>query len=375
MTKTSEKIDPRLSIGANEPPKDEKMSITDIVSQQPAIVLTDEEKRAQLYEHIEKEIAAFDPDVSTVKGREAIKSFAFRYTKMKTAIDNAGKAMNEAARAQINIIDAARRDARNTLEILTDKARAPLTAWEDAEETRNRIADQMIACLRDLANVGPLDTSSDIRDRGTEAFQTVLSPDELGDRLDDVRRAKDEAVASLQTSLARVMREESDRAELERLRAEAAERDAREQAEREAREAKEREAAEAKAAEDRRKAAEKAEADRLEKARQEAAQRARDEADRAKQAEIDAANERARIAEEESRRQREEAERAARMRKEAEELAAAEQAKREANRAHRSRLMSEAKGALITCGADEETAKKIVLAIVAGEVPHVTLRF
>ena len=29
----------------------------------------------------------------------------------------------------------------------------------------------------------------------------------------------------------------------------------------------------------------------------------------------------------------------------------------------------------MSCGADEETAKKIVLAIIAGEVPAVSLRF
>ncbi len=37
--------------------------------------------------------------------------------------------------------------------------------------------------------------------------------------------------------------------------------------------------------------------------------------------------------------------------------------------------MGEAKAALIDSGADEDLAKKIVLAIVAGEIPHVTLRF
>lgn len=29
----------------------------------------------------------------------------------------------------------------------------------------------------------------------------------------------------------------------------------------------------------------------------------------------------------------------------------------------------------MTCGADEDTAKKIVLAIVAGEIPHTVLKF
>lgn len=378
--------DPRLAIGANDPPAEAKLSIADLVAQSPAIVLTDEQKRAELFAKIEADIAEFEPDLETAKGRDAIKSFAFGITKTKTAIDSAGKEMNEAARAQINVVDAARRIAREKLDALADQARAPLTEWEQAALARNKRADDLIDRLRALAVVTAFDTSTEIRKQGTEAFEMVLSADELGDRLDDVQRAKDEAVASLKDSLARLVREEADRAELERLRAEAAERDARELAEREAREAKEREAAEANAAEERQAAAEKAEAERLEKARQEAAdaarreaeeaaQREREEAERAKQAEIDAANERARQAEEDARRQREEAERAQREREEAAQREAAEQKRRDEDRAHRGKIMAAAKEAIMSHGPDEETAKKIVLAIVAGEIPNVTLRF
>lgn len=430
--------DPRLAIGANDPPEEAKLSITDLVAQSPAIVLTDEEKRAELYAHIEADIAAFEPDLTTAKGRDAIGSFAFKITKTKTAIDNAGKAMNEAARAQINVVDAARRDARNTLEILAGKARAPLTEWEEAELARNNRADDLIHRLRALAVVSAFDTSADLRKQGTEAFEMVLSADELGDRLEDVQRVKDETVASLKESLARVLREEADKAELARLRAETAERD-RIDAERVAaeqavqakrdyarsiieyigevglgmiggktypyviliRELEEKITASEEEFGDMAGDVEKARVETLarvkdaqtaqaERARKEAeevaataarveaeqtAERKRAEESAAAQAELDAANERAWQAEEDARRQRQQAERAEQERVEAAEREAAEQRKREANRAHRSRVMSEAKAALMTCGADEETAKKIVLAIVAGEIPAVTLAF
>jgi len=50
-------------------------------------------------------------------------------------------------------------------------------------------------------------------------------------------------------------------------------------------------------------------------------------------------------------------------------------AKREADQAHRTAVKTKAKEAIISCGADEETAKKIVMAIIAGEIPAVRMEF
>jgi colicin import membrane protein len=60
-------------------------------------------------------------------------------------------------------------------------------------------------------------------------------------------------------------------------------------------------------------------------------------------------------------------------RKAAADAATAAQAKRDADQAHRGKVMSAAKVALMAVG--EEAAKKIVLAIRAGEIPAVTLTF
>ena len=50
-------------------------------------------------------------------------------------------------------------------------------------------------------------------------------------------------------------------------------------------------------------------------------------------------------------------------------------AARESDQAHRRAIMGEAKSAIMGCGTDEDTARKIVLAIVAGQVPHTKLEF
>lgn len=361
-------------------------SIATIVAQTPAVVLVDSQKREQLYDHIQREVDAFEPDTSTPKGRDAIKSLAYKITRTKTAIDAAGKELNEEARAKINAVDAARRDARERLAAMADAVRAPLTEWEEAEEERVKWCREVIQSFKAGAVVVMDDTAETVRDRGKRAFEVIVSEQTFGDMYPEAVSAKETCIETLRAALARLTKEEADRAELERLRAEAAEREERERAEREAREAEEQMAAQAKAEQERREAAERAEAERIERAAKEAAENARreaeeaarrerEEAERAKQAEIDAANERARQAEADAQRQREESERAENERKARAEAEAKAQAKRDADKAHRTKVMTAAKTAIMSCGADEETARKIVLTIVAGEIPNVTLRF
>lgn len=364
-----------------------------IVAQTPAVVLIDERQRASLYAHIEREIEAFEPDTSTVKGRAAIKALAFKITKTKTAIDAAGKQLNEEARAKINVVDEARRDARNTLDILAEKVRKPLTDWEAAEESRVNECRAIIDGIVAAGNVTIDDTAANVRQRGLDIWAIKFDADRFGDVLPEAQAAKDATVATLKAALDRLTREEADRAELDRLRAEAAERE-RIEAEKVAEAEAERRRVEAeRVAEERRAAAEKAEAERIAAAERAAEQRARDEADRAAQAERqrvqaehDAAlaAERAKAAEAERLRQaevdriaevdRQRAAREAADQAEAQRLAD-EQAGRERNKVNRTRVKTAAKAAIMTCGVSEDAAQKVVLAIIAGEIPNVTLRF
>lgn len=384
---------PRLAIGANDPPAEAKLSITDLIAQSPAIVLTDEAKRAELFAHIEAEISDFDADLTTAKGRAAIKSFAFDITKMKTAIDGAGKTLNEEARAQINIVDAARRITKGRLEALSDLARKPLTEWEEAEERRVSACHAIIAGFKRDMVVSLDDTAKGVRKRGEAVYGTVIDAETFGDLFDEAQAAKDLTVETLKAARARLIKEEADRAELEKLRLEAAERAERDRLAAEeaarveaAKEAARREAEEEAAYEERRIAAEKAEAERIERAKEEAAaaarreaeeaaQREREEVERAKQAELDAANERARKAEEDAQAERVRAAAAEAERQRLADEEAAARTKREADQAHRTKVKAAAKQAIMSCGVDEDTARKIVTLIIAGEVPAVKLSF
>lgn len=346
-----------------------------IVNQTPVVVLTDETKRNEFYAHIQAEIDAFEPDVSTEKGRKAIASLAYKIARTKTAIDAAGKELNEEARQKINAVDAERRAVREHFDALSTQVRKPLTDWEEAEDKRTAFIDNMLAMFRSARIVEMGETSAAIRERGGEIYQTKLDPDVFQDRLADAQAEKDETVGILKSALDRAVAAEKEAAELARLRAE---NEAREQAEREKAEAEriERERVEAeRRAEDARADAEAAEARRVEAAAKEAEDRARREAEEA--AEAERAEERrkheAALAAERERAEKAEAEAQAERDRIAAE--AAEAKVREADKEHRVSVMTQAKEAIMTCGVDEETARKIVLLIKAGEVPNVKMEF
>lgn len=311
------------------------------VAAEPGLVILDRERFNQFYEAVKAETDKLVPDLTTEKGRAAIASMAFKVVKTKTAIDNAGKLLKEEAQATVTKVDAARREIRLKLEALSDEVRAPLTEWEENEKARLQRVEEFFTNLRQAGVVGADETADKIERRLSTVRAHTLDEDFdlalFGPRIDEVRVLRADVIAALDRGLERLRREEADRAELERLRAEA----------------EARVAAAAKAAED----AARAEAEAKAKADQEATERAHAEALAAEKRRAD------------------EAEAAGKA--EADRLAA-EQAQadaRAADVAHRGKIMGAAKQAIMGHGVGEATAKAIVLAIAAGDVPNVSIRF
>lgn len=350
-----------------------------------AVVLFDQDKFDAFYAKLKAEVEAVPVDLSTDKGRKAIASVAAKVRTEKASIDKDRLRLTKEWRDNTALVNGAWNTIKDQLDTLAIAARAPLTAWEEIEKARLDRCNEIISDIHGAAIVTLEDTSESVRERGMRIWAIEIGED-FGSLAHDAEQAKSATIATLQAAMARLKAEEADRAELERLRAAAAERAAKDQAEREAREAEERATAEARVAEERRVAAEKAEQERTAAIQREAEERAKREAEEAAEAErnrIQREHEEALAAE---RRRAEEAERARQeeidriAREEADRKAEAdrlakEQAKREANQKHRSAVMKAAKEAIMTCGADEETAKKIVLLIRSGEVPHVRLEF
>lgn len=333
---------------------------------------------------IRDEIDGFTPDVSTKKGRDAIASIAYKVARSKTALDAVGKDLVAELKEVPKKIDAERKRMRDQLDAWQTEVRRPLTEWEEAEEARKAKhqagIDQINLRLecRDLdsvelkANIATLESLS-IND-SWEEFET------------EAARAKDKALAALREALAAREKYESEQAELERLRIEAAQREQKEREERIAREAAE---AERLAAEQRaqaeRDAAARREADALAAAEQarlnaELAEQRRIAAE--KQAEIDrqAAVEQARLAAERAEQEAQAcAERAAaqeRQRQADEQARAEAEAKaREADKAYKKQINNEALAALIAGGMPEDCAKKAITLIAQRKIPHISISY
>lgn len=354
-------------------------ALVEITPQTALALFTDKEKYSEFYSRIKAETDKFVPDLTSKKGRDAIATEARKVVTAKTTLEKAGKGLVEEWRAKTNVVTSARIEMVNELDALAKEVRKPLTEWEEAEAARIAECDAVIASLTQSGIVTADDTVETVRQRGLAVQTAQIDPAQFGDKTEQAEATKTHALELLTTAIARLRREEADRAELARLRAENEAREAREREEAEARETAEREAEQARITEERRVAAEKADLERIERAKAEAAasaqreaeQRARDEQaerDRKHAAELQA--ERDKAAEVERVRQAE-IDRA----NAAEAARVAEQAKREANLKHRTAVKTAAKKAIMRFGVSDEIATAIVIGIMAGDVPAVTLSF
>jgi len=335
---------------------------------------------------IEKEARALVADVSTKAGRDAIRSNAAKVAKAKVAIEKAGKALADEQKQIPKLIDRARKHSKQFLDELQIDVRKDLTAWEKSEADRKLNLEVRLSELKNLSNFEFKPTA--------EQILTVLNKAnaiELGEDWDEflaqATEEKSRVVASLQKDYETTLKAEQDAAELEKLRAEQAERKAKEDADRakaeaeakakadaeriekekaeavaqakadaEAKAKKEAELAEAKAEADRLKA-EKAKADAIQKAKQAKAKAEKDKEEAIAKVKADA--------------EAKEAKRLALIEQENEA-----QRKREQDKEHRKAINNRALQAFVdVSGISEEQAKFIITAIAEGKIPNIAINY
>jgi hypothetical protein len=344
-------------------------------------------------------------DISKSDDRKELASLAYQLARSRTFIDSQRKALVSDEKKRLAVIDKEGSRIWDELEALQKEVRAPLTEWEQAEKDRVAALEVRIEYLTLAGNCQGLPTAS------IAAKIEELEAYDVSDMEEFTRRAalaKSESLQKLRPMLAAAQQADADRAELERHRKEAAERAQKEHEANIARLA--REEAEAVAERKRIAAEEKAERDAVaERVRLESEAKRREEVERAakekaikdkieaeqrairaegERLEAVAKAERDRLAAIEKAEQdriaaekRAEQEKAAAVQRERERVAAAAEAerilneKREANRRIRARVHNQMITAIMAAGFDDDTAKKIVDMIAAGEVPHVTVTY
>lgn len=316
---------------------------------------------------IREEAKNLPTDMTVRKNREEVASFAYKIARSKTAVDKAGAALSAEYKEIPKKIDANRRVYREAFERLQEEVRSPLNQWEQEEKERKYAHEKKIDWLNNWDDQLERAPSEIIKQRMAEVEAVELG-ESWQEYEAEAARAKDKALAGLRELFAVTEQREAEQAELEQLRKEAAEREQQEREAAIAREAAEKarqEQAEALAkaqaekelAEQRRIAAEKqAEADRIEAEQRAERERAEAEKRAAEQAEAAAQAERDRQAAEKAQ-------------------AEAEKAAREADREHQAAINRAAMSALCECGLSDEKAKAVLVAIIKGQIPSVSIEY
>jgi len=325
------------------------------------------------------------PELTTLKGRKLYASMAYQIAQTKNALEEVGKKLSAEQKEVPKLIDAERKRVWDKLELWQKEVRKPLDDWQAAEDKRVQDHNDGIQRVKDLALFAETPTAAFVANV-IEDLDLVELDDSWQEFLPEAAQAKDRSLATLRALLVTRQKYEAEQAELEKLREEKEARDkkdnedriAREAAEKAAREAeekakREREAQEQKAR-DEQAAAEKRELEL--KLQAEQAER------KAAQANIDrlAAEERAEDERNQATIRQHQAAEQARLDEQARQQAAADeiirqQKARQADVAHKSKILGAAKEAIMSMNVSEELAKAIVLKIARGEVPNTTINF
>lgn len=357
-------------------PAEDAASLVAKVDENPTLILLGDVGISAYTAALRASVVMPDADISTAKGRDAIKSAAQQLRTRKAAIDKRRLSLTEGYRAKVAAINEVGKAVTAEMDALIEEVRAPVTAWEKAEEARKAEADRIIADLTAAPTVTFGETSEQVQSRLDRIRGINLNEEVLGVRLEMAEELKADAVAKLTEAVAGLKAQEAQARELEQLRAEQAAAE-----ERRLREEQERAAAAA------REAAAKAEAERLERAKAEAAEQARRDAEEAARREQEAREAEAQRQIEEANRRAAEAERAKQAeldriaREEAERAAKAKadeeaEAARKADIAHRQQVIQTAADALVGIpGMTQKMAKSVLHEIAAGSVPAVSIQF
>ena len=189
-----------------------------------AAVFADPDAMNKVLAQIQRVALAETADPATEDGRASIKSLAYKVSRSKTALDDVGKPLADAARLDYDKINAIRKTAKEFLDALRDDIRKPVNDWEEVEKQRVGALEDRLTAITALREYD--------RAYGSESITTaIFSLEDLGDeQWQEFWKLAAEAKAGSLKHLTRVLADareaEAKEAELETLRAEKLEREA-----------------------------------------------------------------------------------------------------------------------------------------------------
>jgi len=352
---------------------------------------------------VEKEVTGEVPDLTTAKGRARIASLAAKVSSSKAAVEKPGRDYLRKLKEMPKVIEVELAAWVKKMDALRDTTRKPLNDWETEQQARKDRHVDAVQAIHDFC-IDLTDVSASVLLESIASVEAVQMGDHWEEFEAEAARAKDSTLTKLRTALTARQQYEAEQAELIRLRAES---EAQAQRDREAQIAREAVAEAQRAADQAAKDAQEASAkreqaliDKAAKDKYEADLAARDaeaaaerqrlqlqlqaeQAERkAAQANIDrlAAEERAEDERNQATIRQHQAAEQARLDEQARQQAAADeiirqQKARQADVAHKSKILGEAKTAIMSMNVSEELAKAIVLKIARGEVPNIVINF
>ena len=349
----------------------------------PAIYVKDGLK--PFLQAVKEEVGSQVPDLTTSKGRARIASLAKKVSDSKVAVEKPGRDYLRRLKEMPKVVEVELKEFVDAMNALRDETRKPLTDWEAAEQARKDKHVDSIQAIKDMTVFEATPTAAHVAKLISD-LEAVEISDAWEEFLPEAAQVKDETLAKLRNLLAERTQYEAEQAELTRLRLEKEARDKKDNEDRIAREAAEQATREAEAraqrdrdAEAQRVRDEQAAAEKRENDLKLQAAESERRAEQAKREQIEAEQkaERDRLASIERERQAVEQDRLdekARADAAADEILR-KQKERQADVAHKSKILGEAKQALISMNISEELAKAIVLKIARGEVPNVSIQF
>ena len=322
-------------------------------------IFLDKKNFVPMLQQVKKIARGLVADPTTKEGASQRKALSRKIGSLKTAIEDEGKKVAAALKAKPKIIDATRKEVKDTLEMLQDELLKPL---KEIEARQNEIIEisnlpaSAVGCdsyaIQDVINV-----------LESKAKDEAYWKESYADAMAAVTEARRQLNAMLESQL----KAEEEKREFERLKAEEAERN-RKLAEEAAKAKAEAEEAKRKAEEAKRKAEEaeraKAKAEADARAAAEAEARAKADAERAKQ-QAEAAKANATVTVQGD---------AQKAIKDAEKTKS-EMLFPEDQQTYKRTCNREALEDIKACGIDEEKAKAIITAIVKGKVRHIVMMY